>query len=126
LYPAGVAAYPMHSLRFLSCAGLLGALVIGNLDCSSSNSGNGVLTGNGTFTLPASVTVGEHFTASFVAQSPTAYPNVQVLPVSTDFIAVEGPGSFVALRTGSPASYLYAISGTTVLDYAPITVEPAQ
>jgi len=116
----------MQSLRFLSCACLLGALAVGSLDCSSSNSGNGVL-GNGTFTLPASVTVGTHFTASFVANSPTVYPNVQVLPVSTDFIAVEGPGSFVALRTGSsygPA--LYAISGTTVLDYASIDVEPAQ
>jgi hypothetical protein len=114
----------MQSRRFLSSACLLGALAVGSLDCSSSNGGNGALLGNGTFTAPASVKVGQYFTASFVADSPTAYPDVRVLPVSTDFIAVQGPGGFVALRTGSPA--LYAISGTTVLDYQTVTVEPAQ
>jgi ABC-type glycerol-3-phosphate transport system substrate-binding protein len=116
----------MQSLRLLLlaraalAAGVLSVCLCG---CSSSGSSNGALD-NGTFTVPAVVTVDAGFSATYVAKNARAYPDIKVLPVSTDYIA-DGDAGLKALRTGSPA--LYAISNGQVLDYVTVeVVEPAK
>lgn len=103
----------MRFLRFSSLASLALAFAA----CSSSTNSS---LDNGTFTAPASVTQGQTFQASFTPNTPSLYPHVEVLPVSTAYITVV-PGGFKASTslTGNPA--LYAIANGQVLGY--VTVE---
>jgi hypothetical protein len=110
----------MQFLRLFSCAAVASALVATTASCSS---GPGSTFNNGTFTAPSQVTVGQAFTASYVANTPSVYPNVQVLPVSTAYIqSVAGaPTSFKAQAVPGQA-WLYAVSGGELLDYRMITI----
>jgi hypothetical protein len=110
----------LQSLRALALVLCVLSALSALAACSSSDS----TLDNGTFTAPASVTVGQVFQATYVATTPSVYPDIKVLPVSTDYIgyADAGPG-FVAKLPG-PYPALYAISGDQVLGYAMIEITP--
>jgi hypothetical protein len=106
---------------FLATAAVAALGAIG-LACTSSP---GSELDNGTFTAPTSVVQGQTFQASYAANTPTVYPDIKVVPVSTALIGYPdaGPG-FVGERPGQAA--LYAISGGLVLGYQTITVEASK
>jgi hypothetical protein len=73
-------------------------------------------------TFPSAIAFGGRFSLAYTPTDATAYPNVTIQAVSTDFFVSDG-NVFGALRVGTPWFIAYAQDGT-VLDLTYVTVDP--
>ena len=72
--------------------------------------------------FPTAIAFGGRFSVTYTPTDPTAYPNVDIEPVSTDFIESDG-ATFAALRTGTP-SFVALTQDGLVLDFTSVGVDP--
>ena len=72
--------------------------------------------------FPFAVALGGRFSVVYTPSDPTAYPNVDIEAVSSDFFESDG-NVFGALRVGTPWFVAFTQDGT-VLDFTSVTVQP--